>query len=297
MITMKKTFVLLALLAITLSANAQLLWKISGNGLEHPSYLLGTHHVAPLSVKDSIAGMKEALEATSQVYGEILMEDMMKPEMMMKMQQAMMLPSDTTLKSLFTPAAYDSIAAVVKENIGVDLAMFEKVKPAAINAQLAVVLSTKALPGYNPQEQLDTWFQTQAKQAGKKVGGLESVESQIDVLYKAQSLKRQATLLYCTVTHMDYNIDVTRRMAQAYLAQDLDKVLALMKESMNNECDYNPEEEETLIYGRNANWVKLMPDIMKQAPTLFVVGAAHLPDDRGVLKLLEAQGYTVTPRE
>lgn len=297
MITMKKTFVLLALLAITLSANAQLLWKISGNGLEHPSYLLGTHHVAPLSVKDSIAGMKEALEATSQVYGEILMEDMMKPEMMMKMQQAMMLPSDTTLKSLFTPAAYDSIAAVVKENIGVDLAMFEKVKPAAINAQLAVVLSTKALPGYNPQEQLDTWFQTQAKQAGKKVGGLESVESQIDVLYKAQSLKRQATLLYCTVTHMDYNIDVTRRMAQAYLAQDLDKVLALMKESMNNECDYNPEEEETLIYGRNANWVKLMPDIMKQAPTLFVVGAAHLPDDRGVLKLLEAQGYTVTPME
>lgn len=294
---MKKTFVLLALLAITLSANAQLLWKISGNGLEHPSYLLGTHHVAPLSVKDSIAGMKEALEATSQVYGEILMEDMMKPEMMMKMQQAMMLPSDTTLKSLFTPAAYDSIAAVVKENIGVDLAMFEKVKPAAINAQLAVVLSTKALPGYNPQEQLDTWFQTQAKQAGKKVGGLESIESQIDVLYKAQSLKRQATLLYCTVTHMDYNIDVTRRMAQAYLAQELDKVLALMKESMNNECDYNPEEEETLIYGRNANWVKLMPDIMKQAPTLFVVGAAHLPDDRGVLKLLEAQGYTVTPME
>ena len=175
--------------------------------------------------------------------------------------------------------------------------MFEKVKPAAINAQLAVVLSTKALPGYNPQEQLDTWFQTQAKQAGKKVGGLESIESQIDVLYKAQSLKRQATLLYCTVTHMDYNIDVTRRMAQAYLAQDLDKVLALMKESMNNECDYNPEEEETLIYGRNANWVKLMPDIMKQAPTLFVVGAAHLPDDRGVLKLLEAQGYTVTPME
>ena len=297
MITMKKTFVLLALLAITLSANAQLLWKISGNGLGHPSYLLGTHHVAPLSVKDSIAGMKEALEATSQVYGEILMEDMMKPEMMMKMQQAMMLPSDTTLKSLFTPAAYDSIAAVVKENIGVDLAMFEKVKPAAINAQLAVVLSTKALPGYNPQEQLDTWFQTQAKQAGKKVGGLESIESQIDVLYKAQSLKRQATLLYCTVTHMDYNIDVTRRMAQAYLAQDLDKVLALMKESMNNECDYNPEEEETLIYGRNANWVKLMPDIMKQAPTLFVVGVAHLPDDRGVLKLLEAQGYTVTPME
>ena len=54
-----------------------------------------------------------------------------------------------------------------------------------------------------------------------------------------------------------------------------------------------PEEEEALIYGRNANWAKQMPDIMKQASTLFVVGAGHLPGEHGVLKLLEKQGYTV----
>ena len=34
---------------------------------------------------------------------------------------------------------------------------------------------------------------------------------------------------------------------------------------------------------------------MKQAPTLFVVGVAHLPGSRGLLKLLEAQGYSVKP--
>lgn len=290
---MKKFFAFLMLLCITLGANAQLLWKISGNGLEKPSYIFGTHHVAPLSMKDSIAGMAEALKETSQVYGELVMEEMMKPEMMMKMQQAMMLPADTTLKSLFTQAQYDSIAPVVKENIGVELTMFDKLKPAALSAQLAVVLSVKAVKGYNPQEQLDTWFQTQAKQAGKKVGGLETMESQINILYNSQSLKRQAQQLYCSATHIDYGIDMTRRLAEAYLNQDLDKLLEITEEKMGNACDSTSEEEEALIYGRNANWAKQMPGIMKQASTLFVVGAGHLPGEHGVLKLLEKQGYTV----
>ena len=290
---MKKIFALLMFFCITLGVNAQLLWKVSGNGLDKPSYIFGTHHVAPLSMKDSIAGMTEAMNGTSQVYGELVMEDMMKPEMLMKMQQAMMLPTDTTLKSLFTQAQYDSIASVVKENIGMELAMFDKLKPAALNAQLAVVLSVKALKGYNPQEQLDTWFQTQAKQAGKKVGGLETMESQINILYNSQSLKRQAQQLYCSATHIDYGIDMTRRLAEAYLNQDLDKLLEITEEKMGNACDGTPEEEEALIYGRNANWAKQMPGIMKQASTLFVVGAGHLPGEYGVLKLLEKQGYTV----
>lgn len=290
---MKKIFALLMFFCITLGVNAQLLWKVSGNGLDKPSYIFGTHHVAPLSMKDSIAGMTEAMNGTSQVYGELVMEDMMKPEMLMKMQQAMMLPTDTTLKSLFTQAQYDSIASVVKENIGMELAMFDKLKPAALNAQLAVVLSVKALKGYNPQEQLDTWFQTQAKQAGKKVGGLETMESQINILYNSQSLKRQAQQLYCSATHIDYGIDMTRRLAEAYLNQDLDKLLEITEEKMGNACDSTSEEEEALIYGRNANWAKQMPGIMKQASTLFVVGAGHLPGEQGVLKLLEKQGYTV----
>ena len=174
-----------------------------------------------------------------------------------------------------------------------EIAMFDKVKPAALNAQLAVVLSVKAVKGYNPQEQLDTWFQTQARQAGKKVGGLESTESQINVLYNSQSLKRQAQQLYCSATHIGYGIDMTRRLAEAYLDQNLDKLLEITEEKMGNACDSTPEEEEALIYGRNADWAKQMPGIMKQAPTLFVVGAGHLPGERGVLKLLEKQGYTV----
>lgn len=54
---MKKTLAIVVLLCITLGAQAQLLWKVSGNGLDRPSYVFGTHHLAPLSIKDSIASL------------------------------------------------------------------------------------------------------------------------------------------------------------------------------------------------------------------------------------------------
>ena len=54
---MKKILSILLFISLALNSNAQLLWKISGNGQEKPSYILGTHHLAPLSIKDSIAGL------------------------------------------------------------------------------------------------------------------------------------------------------------------------------------------------------------------------------------------------
>ena len=56
-------------ICVAFSANAQLLWKVSGNGLPQPSYIIGTHHLAPFSIMDSIAGLQKAMNETQQVYG------------------------------------------------------------------------------------------------------------------------------------------------------------------------------------------------------------------------------------
>lgn len=290
---MKKTLAIVVLLCITLGAQAQLLWKVSGNGLDRPSYVFGTHHLAPLSIKDSIASLQQVIDRTEQVYGEIIMGDSISPEAVMVMQRAMTLPADTTLKSLYTQAEYDTLSAVVKNYMGVDLAMLDKVKPAAITAQLSVVLAMRSLKGFNPQEQLDTWFQAQARRAGKKVGSLETIDMQANLLYQSQSLARQASLLYCAATHIGQGIDQAVRMNRAYMAQDLDGLLAVMEEQADDVCDNAPEEIDALVYHRNENWSRQLPEIMKQSPTLFVVGAGHLPGTRGLLKLLQQQGYTV----
>ena len=215
---MKKILGILLFIGITLNANAQLLWKISGNGLEKPSYILGTHHLAPLSIKDSIAGLPQAVDGTSQVYGEVVMSEAMSPEFMQTMQQNMMMAGDTTLQVLFTPEQYELVGKAVKENLMADIAMLAKMKPAFITQQLTLILCMKHLGGFNPQEQLDTYFQQQAIQSGKKVGGLETPISQINVLLNSQTLQRQANLLYCLVSDIDKAMDQTKRLNNAYKA-------------------------------------------------------------------------------
>nr|WP_302830886.1 TraB/GumN family protein [uncultured Bacteroides sp.] len=292
---MKKILGILLFICVALNSNAQLLWKISGNGLEKPSYIFGTHHLAPLSIKDSIAGMPQAINETSQVYGEVVMSEMAAPAFMQEMQKMMMMPADTTLQSLFTPEQYELLGKIVKENLKADISMLAQIKPTFINQQLELIFSMKHLKGFNPQEQLDTYFQQQAQQNGKKVGGLETAQSQLDVLFNSQTLQRQAELLYCTISNIEKAIETSRKAVVFYKAQDLNGLLSIFEEREGNSCDPLPGELEALLDNRNKAWSKKMPNIMKEAPTLFVVGAGHLPGNNGVLSLLEQQGYIIEP--
>ena len=291
---MKRFLTLLLVIATTLGAQAQLLWKVSGNGLDKPSYLFGTYHLASLGIKDSVAALPQVQQDVQQVYGEIIMADMMKPETLMQMQQQMMLPADTTLKSLFSPAEFETITQAVQEYLKVDIALLDRMKPAALFQQLTVLFYLKHTPGYNPQEQLDASFQQDATKAGKKVGGLETVQSQLDILFN-KPLRRQAEDLYCFLSDPAKAERQAKEVIAAYAAQDLDTVLRLMEEKEGTKCDPTPEEMAQLLYDRNHNWAKQMPALMQAAPTLFVVGAGHLPGEQGLLALLKAQGYTVEP--
>ena len=47
---MKRIILSIALVLGTIGASAQLMYKISGNGLEKPSYVVGTHRLAPAAM-------------------------------------------------------------------------------------------------------------------------------------------------------------------------------------------------------------------------------------------------------
>lgn len=296
---MKKITSALLLLLIAVGAQAQLLWKISGNGLQKPSYIIGTYHLAPVSFADSISGVKEALAASEQVYGEVIMADMMKPENMTKVQAAMMLPEGQTLDKLFTAEEMTRINAMLKSIMGVDMSnpmvaqQIGRLTPQALQTQLGLLIYLKKHQGFNPNESFDGYFQKAAAAKGKTVGALETIDFQINTLYKSMTMERQKQLLLCLADNMEFNEEQTENVVKSYFAQDLDGVAAAMDAKLNNTCDGTPEEKDVLIYNRNADWMTKMPEIMKQKPTFFAVGAGHLPGDRGVLELLKKAGYTV----
>ena len=287
------------LMLVAIAAQAQLLWKISGNGLQKPSYIIGTYHFAPVSFTDSINGLKEALEASEQVYGEIVMADMMKPENMTKMQSAMMLPEGQTIDKLYTEEEMARINTMLKSIMGVDMTnpmvaqQLGKITPQALQTQLAVLMYLKKHTGFDPNQTFDGYFQQEATAKGKPVGALETIDFQIEILYKGMSMERQKQLLLCLADNMEFNEELTENVVKAFFSQDLDGIEEAMNAKLNNTCDGTPEEKETLIYARNDNWMKQMPEIMKQKSTLFAVGAGHLPGERGVLAQLKKAGYTV----
>ena len=297
---MRKVFFLAAALiaSFAFNAQAQLLYRISGNGLESPSYIVGTYHLAPASFADSIPGMSEAIENAQQVCGELDMMDAFKPENTARLLQSQMLPEGVTLSSLLTADQLSRLNALLLEVLGTNLedeayaAQVEKMKPVALSTTLSLASYMKKAQSFNPMELLDNYFQTLALQSGKSVIGFETVDFQMGVLYGSE-LPEQVEDLMCLVDHFDEATELVDRITSAYFSQNFQQLESVLEEEMEGTCAATPEEEAALLDDRNHNWIKLMPDMMAEKPTLFVVGAGHLCGEQGVLKLLEGLGYTV----
>ena len=296
---MKKLFfTLILMLAIASSASAQLLYRITGKGLEKPSYIVGTYHLAPATFVDSISGAKAALDEVEQVCGEVDNAEMESISGRSRLMKAMMLPDGKSLADVLSTDEMDRLNAYMTEMLGADLtnplikSQMGKMNPMAISTQLQLVQYMKVTPGFNPTALIDGYFQQQAKKAHKPVMGFETIDFQMSVLY-GTAIERQKELLFCMIDNQEYTEMSMKELTEAYFSQDMEKILALTEAKLGNFCDSTPEEDEALIYGRNADWVAKIPAIVNEKSTLFVVGAAHLPGEKGVLELLKAEGYTV----
>lgn len=293
----KKTWITLLLLMVnsTFNIHAQLLWKISGNGLEAPSYLFGTHHLAPLSVTENISGFQTAYNHANQIIGEVSMPETQTPATMQLMQNFMTMPADTTLHMLFTENEFELINQYTKENLNLDMNQTPNFRPAFISNSITLMIYMKQHPEYNPQQQMDAYFQMEALKQGKKIAGLESIEFQFDLLFNGSSVKRQAETLVCLLTDIDQTVRKAEELTAAYMEQDLEKMLRLSEERDGTQCDPLPGEMESMIDNRNIKWVKLLPEMLQQQSNFIAVGALHLPGENGLISLLQKAGFTLDP--
>ncbi len=298
---MKKVLTTALVLALTsMTASAQLLYKISGNGLEKPSYIIGTHHLANVGFVNQINGVTEALTETDQVYGELVWDTMTNIDSLKAVQNAMTLPAGKTIKDYLTPDEYKRLDAFMVAKMGTGLSnpmvasKMGNLTPMALVTQFQLLLyMTKHMGEFDPSSTFDQYFQAQAKKNGLPCGGLETLQKQIDVLYKGKPMSRQVEELMCFIDNENFNSQMMEDLTSAFYAQNLETLKQVMDRKLGGKCDSTPEEEDMLINNRNADWVAKMPGIMTSKPTFFAVGAAHLPGDKGVLQLLRNAGYTI----
>ena len=287
---MKRILAIIALLLLGVqAANAQLLWKISGRGIEKPSYILGTHHAVPYTYCDTIPGLMKAFGEVGHVVGEfdMLKMDAMTPQQMQNMQKMMMMPADTTMASLFSDAQRDTLDAYLKNTLGANLQMLSSMKPMTIMVTVQQKILMELIPDIASLTGIDKYMQTLAAEKGKQVGGLETMEYQLGLLY-GSSLQDQADALLDMVRQSNSK-ELLQELTVAYKTQNLDTLWKIFQDQMTQ------LEYDALVKTRNLNWLEEMKVLLPTQSTLYVVGAGHLPGDAGMINLLRDAGYKVRP--
>jgi uncharacterized protein YbaP (TraB family) len=268
--------------------NNTLLWKISGNGLEKPSYLFGTIHL--ICAEDAVLSynFKKVIRDCDQVYFEVDMDNLL--EIFGAMGKMKMI-GDTTLRDLLSEKDYNRVKSYFEtKGSMMPFSMLETFKPMLA----ASTLEEGSLPCDNTT-MMEQVIMQEAKESDKKIKGLETMSYQAGILdsipYKLQA---EQLVSYIDNAGKDNKEDETmKEMFKAYKDQNLKKLESLMVESDAGLAQFT----EILLYHRNENWVRKLKDIMPGQSLIIAVGAGHLPGERGVINLLRKEGYTVTPVE
>lgn len=271
--------------------NAQILYKIEKPGSENASYLFGSHHMAPISVVEE-SGAMDYFNQAAQVVGEI---DLTQDPMMISMalQPYMMAPADSTLSVLLQGEDIDALNATFSKYSpmpGMTLQMLDPLKPNAVSAMMAAGMSQEEMPGFDPAQQLDSFFFKTGAQEGKKIVALETPEYQGEVLFNMTPLTIQADGLIEMLKNPEESLEMARKLTKAYQDRNLDAMYEVSKQG-----DQNPEFMELLLTKRNADWMTKLPALIDESPAFIVVGALHLAGPEGLLQQLQNAGYKISP--
>ncbi len=284
---MKKSILLILFLSsIITQSHAQLLWEISGNGLEKKSYLYGTMHLGDERIYQFNDSLMPLFSQCDVFAGEIILEQSIMQSFGLLMQ--MQMRNDTTLRDLLPREEYGLVKRKLDKRLDAMGMLFfadmiERIKPIFISMIMMDVELQSA--GSVEKEPIDMYFQKIAKQKGMEVIGLETIKEQMDV-FERIPLKTQAQMLYKEINAKkiegENQLDA---MIELYARQEIDSLYELTSAGMDNETNKH------LLIVRNHNMANRMEPIMKKKTMFVGVGAAHLPGEEGVIDLLRKKGY------
>ncbi len=275
----------------TLSEENGLLWKVSGNGLKHSSYLLGTDHLTPASFLDSIPGFYNAFESVNQFACEKKSDD----SDFLKNLSEVKMPDDTIYADLLNKEELMVLDSVLFKYFSAGSDQFY-IKPVVLSFLLSSMKSIEQYPEYkiNLDSMMDGYLQKLAIEQGNNIIELDN-ESLIPRMC-LQPLKKQAEELMFLITHHEFFSGMEERMNKLYKEQDL---MGLEKEglvldSIAKTFKISPAED-LILKGRNLKWMQKIPSLIKDKSTFIAVGAMHLVGETGLIHQLRELGYTVEP--
>jgi uncharacterized protein YbaP (TraB family) len=260
------------------TGNNSVLWKISGNGLQEPSYLFGTIHAVPekqFIISDTIL---KYLEISKTLVLEINPEIPLGAQL--KLAQRMFLPKGKTIKDYIDSIHYAQLYTYLKDSINIKEEKINKyfaLKPVFMQSMILMEFIEKP----------KTYEKELKNLVGKKKHfvPLETIDEQMNML---DSIPLELQLSF---NSDNYKLDKEYfSLLNLYLKQDIKAIDSLMFSDPDfQKIEYN------LLTERNLNWVPKIKESISKESSFVAVGCAHLIGENGLIKLLEKEGYTINP--
>ncbi|MBI2256071.1 MAG: TraB/GumN family protein [Proteobacteria bacterium] len=173
--------------------------------------------------------------------------------------------------------------------VGIPPVTFESLRPWLAAFTLGKAPLQQA--GYNAEMGVDNQLLGAAQAAQKKVVGFETIEQQMR-FFADLPPEMELALLSQTIEHMKEAPAQLDQIAGAWLAGDVDKLNALLRDEDMAVSD--KRLRKILLSDRNAAWAARLTSLRQEGGTHFIaVGAAHLTGTDSVQNLLKAQGFIV----
>ncbi len=272
---------LFSLIAITASASpgaTGLLWRVTApDGAAN--HLFGTMHSADPRVTQLAAPVAAAFDEATRV----VLELDMRPATMAATAQLLMLRNGGTLQDAIPPSLYREVIKLGTDK-GLPEASLAVMKPWAVGLMLAT-------PPQKRGEFLDKKLATMARESGKPIVGLETPDEQLSV-FDGLSSADQLQLLTDIIAELDQLPQFYAEIEEAYMARDLDRILALGRQDLEGDDARLAEILLTgLIDDRNQRMAERLDVLLRNGDSFIAVGALHLPGEQGLIALLRARGY------
>lgn len=259
-----------------------LLWKIEPPG-KTPSYLFGTFHSSDPRITLLPCPVKRAFDGAASYTLEVIANG----AGLVSMAEAMFFNDGTTLRGVVGESLYRDTQRVVGEQLGMPDTALERMKPWAVMLMLSGPRTGQGLF-------LDMALQLEATRQNKTTHGLETMQEQIAV-FNGMQIEDQVVLLRDAVHQQHLAAQAIEALTRAYLARDLDALVALSEKYKPSDARVNDLLVQRLLTERNRLMVERMQPRLQEGNAFVAVGALHLPGDQGLLQRLARAGYRVSP--
>lgn len=298
------TTLLLCLAVATVSAH--IIFRVSGGGLERPSYILGTVHLMSGSMLDSIPAFLEAEAQCRQLYVEYDVTDKQGMQALREQgQQLMTLPDSTTILDVLGKEKSEVLNERMQEAYKINLndstsealLHFQPVIYTNMIAMSGIIELMKKYPNLKQDDIMDAVCIARARSREWNIGQLDQF-----ILEKDSLLKRQQTLNQSIDAQVDSLMAFLDRYDTWKATTEKDYEQAERMQEYWRQGDYEGFEQfiaseaiknKQLFEERNRKWIPTMTEAMQAMPTLFVFGAGHLVGNDGIVSMLRRAGYKV----